>query len=1046
MSGSSAGAQMGRMGKRRRLQGLRSLYSAAFFALAISLVFRSREVALLITVALVVHEMGHVLALLRFRVEWEVGFGPLGAWTRTPLDQRRALSHFENSLIHLAGPFASLVLALLALGVDALLKPDVVWGYWPRLANFSAAVALLNFLPLGTLSDGGKFAERLFASLVERVESRFLAMTSVVPLVTLVTVFVLRLDWARLVSLLIISTWFVLEMILESRRDDPAEAVSPKAMTLRQAVVLLAGMILALLISAGIALLTPFWLTQGQVLHMVEGLATVLIYLIFFPLSGTFGSSPALKAVLLLALLLGGFLIGRGVVRRLGRARANGMRRWGGCSPAGFKGRVGVALKRGSRAHGSMAIEGFSAVVTALLRVGLGEGVFASLASALGADPDRAGPADIARGLNAAFLAALAGERHPAYGWATDLLERMKGSTGWGEVAAFYRSGVRLIREEVQAVCQRDPGFADRLGALHAWVEGAGSLRSAEDLAERFWSVTFPEGVGIRGDRAARVEALRRKRAVVVEALNPEPITDPAREMLFTANALFTVPVTSSPIEGLPLSDGLKAKLHQAAEEPQRYWYDHPIPIGVQESGNEVLYGLRGLAETVAFERARGRFPEGAKLTCVLSVSVTHRGLQEVARGYVEETLNRAGGLEGLEVVVFTEADARQIVDEVLAPAAGRYLRRSEAKELLDVFGVDGAYGRHYSFLKAVAAFWAVFIRPEVRATFKIDLDQVFPQKELLEQTGSSAFEHFTTPLWGARGIDADGGPVELGMIAGALVNERDLARSLFTPDVPFPDRPLAPDEYVFFSALPQALSTEAEMMARYTAEGLDGRTTCLQRIHVTGGTNGILVDSLRRLRPFTPSFFGRAEDQAYLLSVFAHPGPRLAYLHKDGLIMRHDKGAFARAAIRSAQVGVLIGDYLRLIYFSAYARALSGDLEKLKETLDPFTGCFVTRIPTTVAYLRFGLKADSFFAAGEGTRGVEFITVGAKRIRAALDFVSGERSPFERGVERERLGWALYYEVLSAVERAAAGGDGFALRLIGKAKAIVGGCAIRLA
>jgi hypothetical protein len=62
---------------------------------------------------------------------------------------------------------------------------------------------------------------------------------------------------------------------------------------------------------------------------------------------------------------------------------------------------------------------------------------------------------------------------------------------------------------------------------------------------------------------------------------------------------------------------------------------------------------------------------------------------------------------------------------------------------------------------------------PEIIATFKIDLDQVFPQEELVEQSKASAFEHFKTALWGACGVDSEGHPIELGMIAGALSMKR---------------------------------------------------------------------------------------------------------------------------------------------------------------------------------------------------------------------------------------------------------------------------------
>ena len=110
------------------------------------------------------------------------------------------------------------------------------------------------------------------------------------------------------------------------------------------------------------------------------------------------------------------------------------------------------------------------------------------------------------------------------------------------------------------------------------------------------------------------------------------------------------------------------------------------------------------------------------------------------------------------------------------------------------------------------------------------------------------------------------------------------------------------------------SLGFQAEMMCRYTTRRFDGVKTCIQRVHVTGGTNGILIDSLRRFRPFTPSFIGRAEDQAYLLSAINKVDTSLAYVHKDGLVMRHDKEAFAREAIESAEIGRIVGDYVRML------------------------------------------------------------------------------------------------------------------------------------
>jgi hypothetical protein len=233
-------------------------------------------------------------------------------------------------------------------------------------------------------------------------------------------------------------------------------------------------------------------------------------------------------------------------------------------------------------------------------------------------------------------------------------------------------------------------------------------------------------------------------------------------------------------------------------------------------------------------------------------------------------------------------------------------------------------------------------------------------------------------------------------------------------------------------------------MMTRYTTDELDGQRTCIQRVHVTGGTNGILVHSLRRYRPFTPSFIGRAEDQAYILSVLANSGTKLGYVHKDGLIMRHDQKSCAQEAIKSASVAKLVGDYVRILHFSGYAKVLTDDVAKLKDTIDPFTGCFISTIPTTVVYLRFGLKAASLFAAGQEEQGVEFIRIGARRIANALEFVHGEDSMLKQHYERELLGWNLCYDLLSTVEDGLQNRDGFALELRERAKGIIGECYVR--
>jgi len=633
------------------------------------------------------------------------------------------------------------------------------------------------------------------------------------------------------------------------------------------------------------------------------------------------------------------------------------------------------------------------------------------------------GDAGIAQKLAAAFLVLLSGKKNPRYVEAKETFSRLEQQGDWKPAVSFFRSMLDAAALEIRArglgTCAANggnAGFAETLENLAATVE----LKNGD-----LWPALFPEGADIRGNEAARIETLRAKRTVEIETPCADPVTDPANELLFTANVLLTVPAKTMPIDSLPYRDELKAALKNTAAEKQKYWFDHPIQIGVKKENNELLYGLRGLAETLAFEKERGTAAPESRLSCVLSVSATHNGLRAAARDYIRKELGTAP--EGLDLFAFTEADTHALVNEVLAPAAKKFFGTENAEDVLQVFGIDGEYGRHYSFLKAVAALLQVVLNPSLKGVFKTDLDQIFPQEALVAKTGKSAFEHFADPLWGAKAEDAGGNALELGMIAGALVNEADIKKGLFIPDVPFPSGKLSAEEQVFFSRLPQALSTEAEMMAR--------GNTALQRIHVTGGTNGIRIDALRRHRPFTPSFIGRGEDQAYLLSAFGLEGARLAYTHASGLIMRHDKEAFASEAIKSAQTGTTIGDYIRTLYFTAYARALNENIDEIKDLIDPFTGAFISHIPQTVVSLRLAFKTLMLVAEQRYDDVAELLKSGTERLSHAVRFVSGKESALKQQLARERRGWNLFYDVLENLEAALAENDPFATTL--KAKAL---------
>lgn len=292
-----------------------TLVSSVLFALVVAVLSYSWQLAWLVTAGLAFHELGHVLVIWGLGIDWQIGFSSLGAWTRTPIEARRRLNHYWNSIIHLTGPLFSLLLALVAVAIHLLARPAE--DYWLRLANLNALLALLNVLPLGDLSDGGKLVRRLFASVPGQVEDKMLCAVGLVPLLYALIVLSLRFDWHRVLALLVIVVWFVINVIAARRRGDPAEALSPRAMSGNQAFRLL---VLAMAVFLGgivVVLLTPFWLTEQHALNLVGafvGLGRFVVY----------RSPPAFQILFGVALILTAFAAGRNLVSELRRRRQAG--------------------------------------------------------------------------------------------------------------------------------------------------------------------------------------------------------------------------------------------------------------------------------------------------------------------------------------------------------------------------------------------------------------------------------------------------------------------------------------------------------------------------------------------------------------------------------------------------------------------------------------------------------------------------------------------------------------------------------------------------
>jgi len=516
-------------------------------------------------------------------------------------------------------------------------------------------------------------------------------------------------------------------------------------------------------------------------------------------------------------------------------------------------------------------------------------------------------------------------------------------------------------------------------------------------LRQAINKLLFPQSPSDFSEYQNDIEVLRKHRQITLVSENPDPVTDPAAQILFTSNVLLTLP--SKPLAETDISDSLKAALKPVLEEAPLNFYDHPVFIGTPAENNEIVYGLRGLEQMFLFEKERGTADQNARLAVVLSVSVTHEGINKLARNYISELLSDQKGFFNMDIYIVTEDDTRAVSDILQQKSRGNISR---------VLGVDGPYGRHYSFLKAVSVLWETVMDKRKKGTFKIDMDQVFPQTVLVKETGKSAFELLCNPWWGGEAKDSSGRDIHLGMLAGALVNEKDIHKGLFFPDIPAPDSLPVGGETLFFNKqYPMAVSTRAEMMNR------DGDAP-VTRIHVTGGTNGILNESLKTYRPFTPAFIGRAEDQGYLFSaLFSGKNPSLRYLHAPGLIMRHDKEAFAGEAIKAAKLSTYIGDLLRTLHFTCYAEVLPWDLKDIHDLTDPFTGCFITELPFTCIYFRLLSKIAE---TGNDEHRQILLDDAKRRLKPFIESIDRGENPFADGYRKDHEGWQAFYDVLESL------------------------------
>ena len=216
-----------------------------------------------------------------------------------------------------------------------------------------------------------------------------------------------------------------------------------------------------------------------------------------------------------------------------------------------------------------------------------------------------------ARMINASFLILLAGFKNEHSKKAQEIFNRYKNQSQWESIIRFYEIGIKEIEKEISAQASDNSELYLDLLDVSNDISESNSIQNSDELLNTIGDLFFPEGAGLHQieNRKDAVEELRNKRTVKITDLNPRPITDPTRQILFTSNILATIPLEDWDMNDLDFSAKIRKSLNDNKNEKQKYWYDHPIPLGIAPDKNEAIYGLRGLDEMVEFEKSTGRIP-----------------------------------------------------------------------------------------------------------------------------------------------------------------------------------------------------------------------------------------------------------------------------------------------------------------------------------------------------------------------------------------------------------------------------------------------------
>lgn len=246
----------------------------AVLMLVFAVFFQSFETGLFFVASLGFHEMGHLIPIRWLRIPGYLTVMVMGIATVSDAEGRSKLTEYQNSLIHLGGPFFNLILVLVCLMMHYFFGPAD--GYWLRLVNVNALIGFINILVLDHASDGGKYIARLFASLPETLDDVLVFAFSMLSVLILAGLAI----WTGPQSYIwigFVAAWVVMSMWRAEREDD--KAVLPrKPMDRYQVAISLTLYVLMFVVFVLALIATPFLITDTQAYDMAMAFGRTIVF------------------------------------------------------------------------------------------------------------------------------------------------------------------------------------------------------------------------------------------------------------------------------------------------------------------------------------------------------------------------------------------------------------------------------------------------------------------------------------------------------------------------------------------------------------------------------------------------------------------------------------------------------------------------------------------------------------------------------------------------------------------------------------------------